>query len=644
MRRPARLTMAVCAMSMAWALTAQAQSPPPGPRVMPTPRVHGMQSYYQRQLQQVDQMIRLGYFSRAHALMQDLDGLGIPEVELRTRRIDIALGVGDHEQAAALCREALADRPDDAAMWRQLATALAAVGDTSGARGAIDRFLALAPEPKAGFAAGVDILRRAGDHTGAVALIDSARTVVGDPLLLANPRAVSLLRIGRPEDAAEEAAAEVQGNPYNLQLLRQDLLGEDGPPLSPAFTQAMARQADTPGAPLEVALLAANVMLAQGRGGAALHLVLPRMAGTAGARAALGNAGILAQELPLLLDRDEQQAVTDYLLAVLPVVARQPGLPSRLRQRALDSLAETCGYALDHDLLSESPAAAAARFGDLLGDVRDGHPESEHLYAAQIRLARFTRDRLRDPQAAAARLENLLLDLDLPLEGVALARLALGESYLAARDTIRARQVLTALGRDTEFSAPAGHAHFVLAKLDLAQGHLGTARDRFAAVALDNPSAPYANDALEMGLIVAEELQNPTGGPDLLGRYARAVWWELAAEPDSQRVALGRYIERASVQLDLSEQQPLLERARLQLAVLERTAGHGDAALDQLARIVADHPDGRLAPQALVLSADILADDRGDRDGARRHLERLLVQYPDYLFATEVRQRLGALP
>ena len=50
---------------------------------------------------------------------------------------------------------------------------------------------------------------------------------------------------------------------------------------------------------------------------------------------------------------------------------------------------------------------------------------------------------------------------------------------------------------DADFRAPAGHAHFVLAKLDLAEGHFATARDRFAAVALDNPAAPYANDALE---------------------------------------------------------------------------------------------------------------------------------------------------
>jgi tetratricopeptide (TPR) repeat protein len=392
-----------------------------------------------------------------------------------------------------------------------------------------------------------------------------------------------------------------------------------------------------------VPILAANVALDRGQAEAARELVEPLLGRVDAARAALHNTGTLARELPLLESAAAQQAVVDYLVAILPTLAEHPRLGPRLHQRALEHLAETCVQALEHDRLGDQPAAAADRFGELLALVRAGHPESAELYAAQIALARYERDRLRRPLRAAERLEKMLLDLDLPLEGVALARLALGESYLAARDTARARQVLTALGRDPEFRAPAGHAHFLLAKLDLAQGHLGTSRDRFAAVALDNPAAPYANDALQMGLTVAEELQNPTGGPDLLLRYARAVWWDLAAEPDSQRVALERYLERAAVQVDLQEPQPLLERARLELARLERQRGRIDAALQQLERIVLDQPDGRLAPAALALRGEILAQERGDAAAARREYERLLVQYPDYLFATEIRQRLKEL-
>ena len=40
--------------------------------------------------------------------------------------------------------------------------------------------------------------------------------------------------------------------------------------------------------------------------------------------------------------------------------------------------------------------------------------------------------------------------------------------------------------------------------LDLAEGHFATARDRFAVVAMDNPAAAYANDALDLGLAIAD--------------------------------------------------------------------------------------------------------------------------------------------
>jgi tetratricopeptide (TPR) repeat protein len=275
--------------------------------------------------------------------------------------------------------------------------------------------------------------------------------------------------------------------------------------------------------------------------------------------------------------------------------------------------------------------------------VRERYPQSPYLYSAQIRLARYTRDELHEPLRAAARLERLLTDLDLPLEGVALARLILGECYLAAGDTARGRLVLTRLGRDSEFREAAGHAHYHLARLDLAGGHYATARDRFATVALDNPAASYANDALELGLLIAEELDNPTGGPALLDLYAPTVLYELTAQPDSQRAALERFVAVAPSRVDLEEPQHLLEWARLELAELYRADGRTAAALEQLERIVLDHPDGRFAPEALARQGEILRA-AGDDQAARAVLERLLLQYPDYLFSDDVRAELKGLP
>jgi tetratricopeptide (TPR) repeat protein len=357
----------------------------------------------------------------------------------------------------------------------------------------------------------------------------------------------------------------------------------------------------------------------------------------------LQNTAILAREVELATDVRRQADLTAYLLEVLPALAEQPGGDLVLRRRAADQLALTCESALAAGVLGEDPHAAADRFGRLLELVRRVNPTSEHLYTSQIKLAIFTRDRLREPQVAARRLERLLLNLDLPTEGVALVRLTMGECYLAAGDTSRARTVLDNLGRDPRFRREGGHAHYHLARLDLAQGHFATARDRFAVVALDNPAAPYANDSLEMGLAVAEEMDNPSGGPEILALYGRSVYADMVGDPAGRRRALEEFVAAAAARLDMNEPQHLLERVRFELAMVYEEEGRTDEALDLLARIVADHPDGRQAPRALEASGRIRAA-AGDAAQARNAWERLLAQYPDYLFIDDVRDALRTLP
>ncbi len=55
------------------------------------------------------------------------------------------------------------------------------------------------------------------------------------------------------------------------------------------------------------------------------------------------------------------------------------------------------------------------------------------------------------------------------------------------------------------------------------------------------------------------------------------------------------------------------------------------------------HPDGRYPARALVLRGRIL-QDAGRSEEARNAWERLLAQYPGYLFLDDVRDDLRALP
>jgi tetratricopeptide (TPR) repeat protein len=348
------------------------------------------------------------------------------------------------------------------------------------------------------------------------------------------------------------------------------------------------------------------------------------------------------QDLPEVAKSVEAQATIDYLLPLLDRLMVEGGAPS-LRVRAADVLAETCELALTRGLLGPDPRAAAVRFDDLLGRVRAANPGSEYLYSSRIRLAAYRRDVLHEAAEAARGLERLATDMNLPTEGLAMVRLTLGECYLAAGDTARGRQVLTSLGRDPEFRQAGGNAHYHLARLDLAEGNYATARDRFAVIAMDNPAAPYANDALDLGLALAEELENPGGGPTIMQWYAAAVYADLTAQPTVRLQALERFVAEASARLDPAEPQHLLERGRWEFAHALVAADRRADALAQLDELVARHPGGRFPAAALQLKGQLLTED-GQFDLARDAWQRLLSQYPGFLFNDDVRDDLRRLP
>lgn len=597
-----------------------------------------------RRLQEVDRLLAVGNLSRAESLIKELSGQSMLARELLPRRIRLAALKGDPAEAAALCREALAAQPRNANLWRELLLALLDQDLTAEARAAADSFLVHAPDRRAASAIITEGLGATERPRITVAFIDSMRLELGDPRLLARQRALGLLTAGRQDEAAAELSAELRGNPFNLALIRTELLdGPYRPGRQEVFVAGVATRAAEPRAVPAEGVLAVNLMLADGDATAALAEVRPLLAAPPGQRAVLQNAAALGRESGLVGDERQAQAATDYLLVVLGELAGPGNRDLGLRRRAVEILGGVGLAALDGGWLAADPHEAARRLDGILETIRAVDPASGDLYAGQIRLAAYTRDELGDPAGAATRLEAMLLNLDLPLEGVALVRLTLGECYLAATDTARARAVLTSLGRDPAFREAGGHAHYHLARLDLAEGSFVTARDRFAVVAMDNPAADYANDALDLGLAVAEELDNPSGGPAQLTLYARSVYWDLVGRSAERRAALRDFITQAAALANPDDPQRLLERGRWELAHLEIEAGNPTAALELLATITASHPDGRYPAAALAERARLLLE-AGRMVEARTALDLLLAQYPDWLFVDDARDALRRLP
>jgi tetratricopeptide (TPR) repeat protein len=597
-----------------------------------------------RRLVELDRLLALESLGRAESVIEDLEQHSSLKGELVSRRIRLAQLRGDHQLAVDLCREAALDQPLNPALWRSLASSLLAVDKPDSARLALDMYMATSPNARSAGMVAVELIQMSGRPLATVALIDSLRSALPEARFMGRQRAVSLLAAGDQTAAADEVVEELRFNPYNLSLLRGELLeGAYRPVDHQDFLARLTQRSGEKAAQPSEVVLVANLHLEASDARAALQQVLPELKRRSSLVMVLQNAVALGQELDLIRDPDKLQAAVDYLLAVLETMTGPENPDPGLRFRAADYLAMICERGLEHGALGDDPRAAVERYSQLLAKVRQLNPSCQYLYSSQIKLASFTRDVLREPRNAAVRLERMLLDLDLPNEGVALVRLTLGECYFAAGDTSRGRTVLTGLGRDPQFREAAGHAHYHLARLDLAEGHFATARDRFAVVAMDNPAAPYANDSLDLGLAIAEEMDNPTGGPAILQLYARSVYFDLVVMPEERVRALEEFVSQAAQRLDLQEKQHLLERGRFELAMAHASAGRADQALARFTEVINEHPDGRYPGQALVQRARLLRRI-GRPDEARGDLEQLLAQYPDYLFIDDVRDELRNLP
>ena len=573
MRRTSALVL--CWLTLAAAALAQDDPRPPQrlqipdlPRLAPNQaRVDVLEQ--RRRLQEVDRLLAVGNLSRAEALIKELSGQSMLARELLPRRIRLASLKGDPAEAAALCREALATQPRNANLWRELLLALLDQDLTGEARAAADSFVVHAPDRRAATAVVTEALGATERPRITVAFIDSMRLELGDPRLLARQRALGLLTAGRQDEAAAELSAELRGNPFNLALIRTGLLdGPYRPGRHEVFVAGVATRAAEPRAVPAEGVLAANLLLADGDAAAAVAEVQPLLATPPGQRAVLQNAAALGRELGLVGDERQAQAATDYLLVVLGDLAGPGNRDLGLRRRAVEILGGVGLAALDGGWLAADPREAARRLDGILETIACGGSGQRGPLRGADPAGRLHPRRAARPAGAATRLEAMLLDLDLPLEGVALVRLTLGECYLAAGDTARGPDGPDPAWAGIPSSArPAGTPTIIWPGWTWPRA----TSPRPATVSpwwpWTIPAAPYANDALELGLAIAEEMDNPSGGPAILTLYARSVYFDLTAPAGR---APGRpandFVTQAAAPGDPDEPQHLLERGRFELA------------------------------------------------------------------------------
>ena len=331
------LLLLFCSGAPAWAQQDQKPRievrPHPGQLFNPL----AMRDLRQR-LVELDRLLAFESLSRAESLLNELGKHRSLKHELVSRRIRLAQLKGDHEQAVLLCREALTKQESNPTLWRPLGASLLALGRPAEANDAIVRYLAASPQLGSAGMVAVEMLRSADQPGLAVGLVDSLRLVLGDVRYLGRDRAMGLLESGQQAMAAAEISRELKFNPFNLSLIRTELLegvyevGEHNLFLAGMVEAARGRGA----APAEV-ILGANLLLTAGDGEGALELARRLLKDRQAQTVLLQNAVVLTRELAVLDPEPALQGTVDYLLAVLGDLVQSNILEPQLVRR-------TAGY------------------------------------------------------------------------------------------------------------------------------------------------------------------------------------------------------------------------------------------------------------------------------------------------------------
>ena len=147
------------------------------------------------------------------------------------------------------------------------------------------------------------------------------------------------------------------------------------------------------------------------------------------------------------------------------------------------------------------------------------------------------------------------------------------------------------------------------------------------------PQGFSINDALTLTMLIEEASEGPE---EALRTFAEAIFLTRQRRYQEALETFGSIEQRFP-------DSPLLDDVLIRTALIRGRTGRHEEALADLEALMARYPDSRLCAQALRRIGEIYEHDVKDLPAARQAYERLLSEYPDYLFLNEVRRTLRAL-
>ena len=483
-------------------------------------------------------------------------------------------------------------------------------------------------------------LSRHGENAAAIEILLEARRRENDPHSFAQQLGALYEKEGQPVEATRQFLLVIIKTPMNLSLMRTrilELYPKHPPQASAVMTEVEKAAAGYPAVP-QLKVLLGEMRQLSGDEERAWEIISPLLA----------NPSVLAD----LLQTAQAGISESRLPGADPVISRRSlrlsqkilegllqgnRLPKSLQARAYDALNRSWLALLENPTFEELPlkqqeeALSGAKATIL--EMARRFPHDQQITASLLRLARAYVDLLHQPEDAIKLYRRIQVDPNASEVEIHTARAGLGRAFMAAGDTTRARRLFEQMGSDMSFVEGQGRAHYHLGQLDFMGGRFEQAKDRLSVVAFESPSADYTNDALDLALLLSEELMGDNDEASL-SHYGRALFFRIAAREDSLLLELEKVTRGNS---------PVLRaRARYELAVDDFDHHRDKDASRQISRFLKEDSESRQLPAVLELQGDLFLRE-GREEAALASYDRLLMNHEDYIFLNRVRDKIRAL-
>jgi len=241
---------------------------------------------------------------------------------------------------------------------------------------------------------------------------------------------------------------------------------------------------------------------------------------------------------------------------------------------------------------------------------------------------------LQKPAEAVIILEELLRIPGLPPSTAAPAKLELGDVYILTGEVWEAALIYGQVEKQFA-NEPAGQeAKFKNARLSYFQGDFLWAKAQLDVLKAST-SQLYANDALNLRLLVSDNLQNETDTA-ALRIYSRAdmlIFKNLPVQALATLDSINKQFPSNSLADDI-----LMAKAKIYLKQNDL-----NFAVAQLQTIVKDYSFDLWADDAIFMLAEIYETSLNDPAKAKEYYQKLITDFPGSLFVVEARKRFRTL-